>query len=118
MTSEIFRGIHNLIIRNSSIGGLHMTSPRHDYANYDQFAPNFNMAYKTIQCVSVPNLKLFRSLKTELWTRIFGEFLLCCTGKWAGGHSFAYQHGCRNINVWRLPKLLVAVAPAFIRIST
>ena len=28
-----------------------------DYENYDQFAPNFGMAYKTIQRVSVQNLK-------------------------------------------------------------
>ena len=38
--------------------GLHMTSPK-NYVNYDQFAPNFSMAYKTIQRVSVPNLQLF-----------------------------------------------------------
>ena len=64
-----------LLVRRTSgsIGGLHM-SPKHDYANYDQFAPNFGMAYKTIQHVSVPNMKLFGSLKTELWAKEVGEF--------------------------------------------
>ena len=28
-------------------------SSKHDYANCDQLSPNFDMAYKTIQCVSV-----------------------------------------------------------------
>ena len=50
----------------STIGGLHMTSSKHNDANYDQFAPNFDMAYKTTQCVSVLNLKLFVSTKAEL----------------------------------------------------
>ena len=53
-----------------------MTSPKYDYANYDQFAPNFGMAYKTIQRVSVPNLKLFGSLKTVLWAKEVGEFFI------------------------------------------
>ena len=39
-----------------------MMSPKHDNANYDQFAPNFD----TIQHVSVPNLKLFGPMNTEL----------------------------------------------------
>ena len=43
-----------------SIGGLH------DYGNYDSFLPNFAMAYKTIQRVSVSNLKLSGPTKTEL----------------------------------------------------
>ena len=30
------------------------------------------------------------------------NFLLCFIEKCAGRHSFAHQHGCRNINVWRL----------------
>ena len=25
------------------------------------------------------------------------KFLLCYIGKWADGHSFAYQHDCKNI---------------------
>ena len=43
-----------------------MTSSKRDYANYDQFVPNFDMDYKTIHHVSVPNLKLFGPMKTEL----------------------------------------------------
>ena len=30
---------------------------KYDHADYDQFAPNFRMAYKTSQRISVPNLK-------------------------------------------------------------
>ena len=47
-----------------TIGGLQMTSSKHDHVNYDQFAPNFVIAYKTIQRVSVPNLNLFGPMKT------------------------------------------------------
>ena len=49
---------------------------KHDCANYDQFAPKFDMAYKTIQCVFVPNLKLFGSMKTELWAEKVDEFFI------------------------------------------
>ena len=49
----------------TDIGGLHMTSSKDDCANYDQFLPNFDMACKTIQHVSVPYLKLFRPKKRE-----------------------------------------------------
>ena len=45
-------------------------------------------------------------------------FLLCYMGKWAGRHSFANQHGCRKINVWRFSKLWIAVTLAFFGIST
>ena len=37
--------------------------------NYDKFAGNFVMAYKTKQGVFVPNLKLFGQTKTELQTK-------------------------------------------------
>ena len=36
-----------------------MMSSKHDDANYDRFIPNFDMTYKTIKRVSVPNLKSF-----------------------------------------------------------
>ena len=39
-------------------------------------------------------------------------------GKWAGGHSFARQHGCRNINVQRFSKLWTAITLDFIDVST
>ena len=70
--------------------------------NYDQFVPNFDMTYKTIKRVPVPNLRSFGATKTELGAKEVGELSI---GKWAGGHSLAHQHGCRNINVWRLSKL-------------
>ena len=47
---------------------------KHDHANYDQFAPNFGMACKTIQRTSLPNLKLFGPTKTELGAKEVGEF--------------------------------------------
>ena len=40
--------------------GFHMTSSKHDYPIYDQLAPSFDVAYKTIQSVSVPDLKSIR----------------------------------------------------------
>ena len=89
------------------IGGLHITSSfdyDYDYANYDQFAPNFDMAYKIIQCVSVPNLKLFGSIKTELRAKEVGEFFITLYEKLGWGHSLAHQHGCHNINVKRSSK--------------
>ena len=51
-----------------------MTSSKHDYANNDRFVPNFDMAYKTMKLVSVPNLKSFRPTKTELRAKEGGEF--------------------------------------------
>ena len=65
-----------------------MTSSKHDNANYEQFAPNFGVADKTMQGVSVPNLKLFGPMKTELWGKKVKNFLLCCMGKWNRGNSF------------------------------
>ena len=91
---------------------------KHDYANYDQFAPSFVIAYKTTQHVSVQNLNLFGSMKTELRAKKLGNFLLCNMGKWAGRYSFAYQHGCHNINAWGFSKLWTAVTLAFFDIST
>ena len=61
------------------------------------------MAYKTIKRVSVPNLKSFRPTKTELRAKEGGEFSIMLYEKMAG-RSLAYQHGCRNINVWRSSK--------------
>ena len=58
-----------------------MTSSKHDNANYHQFAPNFGIAYKTIQRVSVPNLNLFGPVKTELRAKEVGEFSIMLYGK-------------------------------------
>ena len=35
------------------------------------FSPNFDITYKTIQRVSVPNLNVFGSMKTELRAKEF-----------------------------------------------
>ena len=51
-----------------------MTSSKHDYAYDDQFAPNFDITYKTIQCVSVLNLNLFGPMKPKLPAKEAGEF--------------------------------------------
>ena len=64
-----------------SIDGLHTTSSKHDHANYDQFAPNFDTAYKTIQRVPVPNLNLFGPMKTESPAKEVGEFSIMLYGK-------------------------------------
>ena len=39
------------------------------------------MAYKTVPRVTVPNLKLFGKIKTELWAKEFGEFSLMLSGE-------------------------------------
>ena len=45
------------------------------------------MAYKTIQCVSVLNLKSFGPVKTELWPKEVGHFsVMLYMGKLAGRH--------------------------------
>ena len=61
---------------------------KHGYVNYDQFAPNSGMACKTMQRVSVPNLRVFGQIKTELWAKQVGELSLCNMRKWVGMHSF------------------------------
>ena len=78
-----------------------MKPQKHDYGNCNQFAPNFDMAYDTIQRVFVPSLNLFGPTKTELWAKKVGKFSIMLYGKWASGHLFAHQHRCRNINIWR-----------------
>ena len=63
-----------------------MTSSKHDHENSDRFVPNFDISYKTIKRVSVPNLKSFRPTKTELLAKEVGEFFYYVTwGKWTGG---------------------------------
>ena len=49
--------------------GLHMMSSKHDYANYDKFAPKFNMTYKTI---------FFQVLCMGLSAYIQNLIRLCC----------------------------------------
>ena len=77
------------------------------------------MACKTTQLVSAPNLMLFGQMKTELRVKEVEEFsiqLSYMIGKLAS--SFAHQHSCLNINVWKFSKLGTAVTLAFICIST
>ena len=66
---------------SNQFGGLHMTSSKDDYASYDQFTPNFDMACNTIQCVSVPNLKVFGLTKIELRAKEVEEFSIRLYGK-------------------------------------
>ena len=89
-----------------------------DYANFHRFVPNFDMAYKTIKRVSVPNLKSFGPTKTELRAKEVGELSIMLYGKMSWGYFLAHQYGCRNINVWRFLKLWTAVTFAFIGVST
>ena len=58
-----------------------MTSSNMWHTNDDQLAPNFDIAYKTIQRVSIPNLKLFGPTATELWGKEVGEFSIMFCGK-------------------------------------
>ena len=50
-------------------------------SNYNQFAPNFDITYKTIQRVSVPNLNLSAPMKTELEAKEVGEITIMLYGK-------------------------------------
>ena len=64
-TSDLLCQLNNLI-KACSVVVCICRHQKHDSANYDKFAPNFDIAYKTIQRVSVPNLNLLRPMKTEL----------------------------------------------------
>ena len=86
---------------------------RHDYANYDQFAQNFGTAYKTIQCVSVPNLKLFGSIKRKLWVKEVRKFSIMFYGKmgWQGfscPSTWLPQYKCVEISkLWAATGILL-----------
>ena len=66
----------------------------------DQFVPNFDMAYKIIKRVSVPNLKWFGPTKQSYGQKKFENFLLCGMGKWPGVVLLP-----TNVAVWRFSKL-------------
>ena len=75
---------------------------KHDYANYDQFAPNFAATYKTIQCVTVPNWKLFGPTETELWIKEVRWCSIMLYGKmdwWAfvSPPAWLWQYKCAEI---------------------
>ena len=82
--------------------------------HYKHHNANYGMACKTTELVSAPNLMLFGRLKTELQVKEVEEFssqLRYMIGKLAC--SFAHQHSCLNINVWRFSKLGAAVNSCF-----
>ena len=54
-----------------------MTSSKNDYANYDQSAPNFDLAHKTI-CVSVSS---YLDQRRQLWVKEVEEFSIMLDGK-------------------------------------
>ena len=49
------------------------------------------MTYKTIKCVSVPNLKSFEVKKKELRAKEVGEFSIMLYGKMGWWRSLAHQ---------------------------
>ena len=55
---------------------------KHDYANYDQFAPNFNVTYKTIQRVSTKFEVIWRSEHSVMGQRSWRIF---CYVIWENG---------------------------------
>ena len=83
---------------------LPVCTSRHEklgYANCDQFVPNVDRIYKTIQRVSVVNLKLFGQNKTDLWAKEKGRYSIMVYLKMGCWAFLSYQHGCRNTNVQR-----------------
>ena len=91
---------HSILVTYIPISGFYMTSSKYNYANFDQVAPNFDLGYmyryKAIQHVSVPNLKSFGPMKTELWSIEIEELfimLYCCLTKistWSAVNFHAY----------------------------
>ena len=78
-----------------------MTLSKHDYANYDRFVPNFDMAYKTIKRVSVPNLKSFRPKKTELRAKEGGEFsIYVCIAVYISIYIYIYIYIYLSIYIY------------------
>ena len=80
-----------------------------------QFAPNFGMTYKTIQCVFLPNLKSLGPTKTELQSREAGYDM---SENGLVGIALAINMIRCSINVWRRSKLWIALTLVFIIIST
>ena len=63
-----------------------MTSLKHDYANYDRLVPNFDMTYKTIKRVSVPEISSHLDQRKQSYgQKKLENFLLRYMRKWAGG---------------------------------
>ena len=96
-----------------------MTSSKHDYANYDQFATNFDMTYKTMQHVFVQNLKFLDQRGQSYWRRKLKKFLIIMLygkmGRWA---FFCPPTGLLQYKRMEIFKLRTAITLAFIDMST
>ena len=90
---------------------------KHDCANYDQFAPNFGMLYKTIHMSLHQIWRYLDRWKQRYRPKESENVLLWYIGKWDGEHSFAHQHGYRNIT-WNLQRyfkmLLLTLCESFV----
>ena len=53
---------------------IRMNLPQNFIWSTRPYNPKFYMVNKTIQRVSVPNLKFFGPIKTELWAKEVGDF--------------------------------------------
>ena len=83
-----------------------MTSSKHDYANYEQFAPNFDMAYETVQGVSTKfEVTVVGPMTIELWAREVRELFIKLYGKISWWAFCCPLTWLLNINVWRFSKL-------------
>ena len=47
---------------------------KYHHVDYDQFVPNFDICLIRPYSVSLPDLKLFGPMKTEVWAKKVGEF--------------------------------------------
>ena len=86
----------------SLIGGFRMTSPKRRLCKLGRIFTKFLCGLKDDMTCLFTKFEIIWTSTIELWAKEVGEFsMVCYMGKWAGGHPFAYQHGCCNINVWR-----------------
>ena len=90
---------------------------KHYYADDDQFAPNFHMVCKTIQCVSPPNFKLFGPMETELCAKAVEEFSIRLYGKLGCWGLFCPPTWLPQYKCMEIFKLWTAVALVLIGIS-
>ena len=75
-----------IIEKDNPIGGLHMTLSKHDYANYDQFVPSFNMVHKTIhKTCFCTKFKVIQTNENRVMGKEVGEFSILLYGKMGWG---------------------------------
>ena len=101
-----------------TIGGLHMTSSKSCLCKLWSICTKFWYGLQDCTVCLCTKFEVIwthenRVMDERRWTII----LLCYMGKLAGRHSLANQHGCRNINVWRVYNLWTALTLAFYGIS-